>query len=90
MFFFAKIPSISLNEIQDYSKIIDVRTPEEFRTGHLKGVKNIPLDRLERFSSQSVVYVICATGSRSKAAVRYLRKKGMNAINIKGGMLRNG
>ncbi len=26
--------------------IVDVRTPEEFRSGHLAGAINIPLDRL--------------------------------------------
>lgn len=88
MFFFQKIPSVRLQEVNDYKQIIDVRTAQEFRSGNLKGSRNIPLDRLGRFQSKDRVYVICETGARSKHAVKYLRKQGVDAINIKGGLAR--
>ncbi len=88
MLFFSSIPSTTLQEIKDYKKIIDVRTPMEYARGHLKGARNVPLDQIETFKTQEKVYVICQSGARSKAAVKYLRKKGIDAINIKGGLNR--
>lgn len=32
------------------------------------------------------VYVICQSGMRSKKAVRQLKKQGISAIHVKGGM----
>ena len=86
MLFFTKVPSIKLAEIKDYKKIIDVRTPQEYRSGHIQGARNIPLDTIQNFKTNDTVYVICQSGSRSKAAVKYLRKKGVDAINIQGGL----
>jgi len=34
--------------LQNGAIIIDVRTPQEFRAGHVKGAKNIPLQDLNR------------------------------------------
>lgn len=89
MLFFSRIPAVVLAQVSDYKQIIDVRTSAEFRARNLKGSRNVPLDRIHQFKSKQTVYVICETGSRSKAAVRYLRKQGIDAINIKGGLSRH-
>ena len=34
--------------VKEGAIIIDVRSPMEFQSGHIKGSKNIPLDQLER------------------------------------------
>lgn len=68
---------------------IDVRTESEYRDGHARGAKNIPLDTIEgRVDEVQIfdeVYVICQSGGRSAQAVEYLSSKGINAINVTGG-----
>lgn len=71
--------------------IIDVRTPGEYRDGHIPGVVNIPLDELERRLNEvpkdKKVVLICRTGSRSAQGTRLLRSKGFtNVFNSTGGM----
>ncbi|MFR5811129.1 MAG: rhodanese-like domain-containing protein, partial [Flavonifractor plautii] len=47
---FARRPALSegLEQYRNTSGavLLDVRTPEEYRDGHLPGAKNLPLDRL--------------------------------------------
>ena len=71
--------------------IIDVRTPGEYRDGHIPGVANIPLDELERrlheVPKDKKVVLICRTGNRSAQGTRLLRSKGFtNVFNSTGGM----
>lgn len=72
-------------------QLIDVRSPVEFQTNHIKGFQNIPLPQLKERAHQLVkgqeVYVICQSGMRSMQAVKILKKHGFTHItNIKGGM----
>ncbi|AUZ26554.1 rhodanese-like domain-containing protein [Bacillus subtilis] len=72
-------------------QFIDVRTPYEFRTRHIKGFKNIPLTNLPRLTNQlskdKEVFVIFQSGMRSLKASKILKKQGFkNITNIKGGM----
>ena len=71
--------------------LIDVRTPGEYRDGHIPGVVNIPLDELEKrigeIPKDKKVVLICRTGSRSAQGTRLLRSKGFNNVyNSTGGM----
>ena len=71
--------------------IIDVRTPGEYRDGHIPGVVNIPLDELEKrigeIPKDKKVVLICRTGSRRAQGTRLLRSKGFNNVyNSTGGM----
>lgn len=71
--------------------LIDIRTPLEYRDGHIPGVANIPLDELERRMNEvpkdRKVVLICRTGSRSAEGTKMLRSKGMaNVFNSTGGM----
>ncbi|WP_239255654.1 rhodanese-like domain-containing protein [Listeria ilorinensis] len=88
---FKRIPSISTAELADKLPekplLIDVREPHEFRGGHIPRAKNIPLGQVVNFKSTEPVYVICASGMRSKRAVKMMRKNGMDATNVKGGMM---
>jgi phage shock protein E len=59
--------------------IVDVRTPEEFRGGHVAGSVNISLHELPRRveelkTLQTPLVLCCASGSRSSRANRYLRE----------------
>ena len=71
--------------------LIDVRTPAEYKVGHIPGVANIPLDELEKRMGEvpkdSKVVLICRTGNRSAQGTRLLREKGFaNVFNSTGGM----
>ena len=91
-FLFTKIDSISTIELEQKLKeniqLIDVRTPGEFRRGHIKNAKNVPLNAIGQFTpiTDETVYVICHSGARSKLAAKILKKKGYDVINIQGGM----
>lgn len=66
--------------------IIDVRTPQEFRSGHIKDAVNIPLQGLsQKISSlkqkKKPVIAVCQSGGRSSMAVTALKKEGIDAYN---------
>lgn len=66
--------------------LLDVRTPEEYREGHIPGSKNVPLQSLDKVTSfvnnqDTPVFVYCHSGARSAQAVSVLG--GMGYTNIK-------
>lgn len=80
------------NELQDKTKqFIDVRTPGEFQSNHIKGFKNIPLNQIASKANELVkdkeVVVICQSGMRSQQASKVFKKLGFSKItNVKGGV----
>lgn len=75
------------------AQFIDVRTPNEYNGYHIKGFKNIPVDQLASRASElnkdKPVYVMCASGSRSLRACKYLTKAGYQTVyNVNGGISR--
>ena len=90
MWIFKKAPSVTWQEINNNSNIIDVREKNEYR--QIKGykTKNIPLSQIDDYQDRGKVYCLCASGARSKMAVKKLRSKGIDAYNIKGGMMSYG
>ena len=91
-FLFTKIDSISTTELENKLKeniqLIDVRTPDEFRRGHIKNAKNIPLNEIGNFTpiADKKIYVICHSGARSNLAAKKLKKRGFDVVNVQGGM----
>lgn len=73
-------------------KLIDVRTKEEFKEGHVKGSVNIPLDTLpNRFQSalpkkDQTIFVICLSGGRASDATAYLKRVGYTNVHNIGGV----
>ena len=71
--------------------LLDVRTPEEYREGHIPGSQNIPLHTIDKADSviknkDTPLYVYCHSGVRSSQAVGILQRMGYSrAVNI-GGM----
>ncbi len=66
--------------------LLDVRTPEEYAGGHIKGAKNIDWYR-EDFSSaiatlnkKQPVYVYCRSGKRSAEAAAQMRRDGFEKV----------
>ena len=77
-------------ETNDGAVLIDVRTAEEYRDGHIDGSVNIPLDRISSVENtvkdkSTPLYVYCLSGGRSGQAVYYLKQIGYtNAKSIGG------
>jgi len=81
-------PSVDLHElIRQGAKIVDVRTPAEYKQGHVKGSINLPLQtlssNLNKLKKDDVIVTCCASGMRSGAAKRLL--KGQGFINVHNG-----
>ena len=74
-----KLANLSADEL-----ILDVRSPEEFRNGHVPGSKNIPVDivlkhvaDLKRFKT---VYIHCQAGGRASMAFAALQQAGLDNL----------
>ena len=74
--------------------LLDVRTKAEREKQSIKGSFHIPLhelgnrvDELNKFKDKEII-CYCQTGNRSVTAAVKLRKKGFNAANMKGGIVR--
>jgi rhodanese-related sulfurtransferase len=73
--------------------LLDVRTPGEFASGHITGAVNVPVTSLSgRLPSLGLppgrpVVAICLSAHRSPPAVRLLRRAGVNARQLAGGMI---
>ena len=69
--------------------LLDVRTGEEYRMGHIPGFVNIPVDelreRLGELDRSKPVYAICQSGLRSYIACRILEGRGFTCCNFSGG-----
>ena len=73
------------------TKFIDVRTPQEFQSGHFPGAQNIPLDALTDYTDelkelQKPVVVYCRSGARSASAVMLLKEAGLDNVFNGGGL----
>ena len=75
----------TLKETPD-AVLLDVRTPEEYRAGHVPGAKNLPLDRLGgvNLPKSQPVFAYCLSGARSAQACAWLNRQGHEAVNLGG------
>ena len=80
------------NMVSKGAILIDVRSPQEFKEGHLPGAINIThseirkvKNEMPKLNQQIVVY--CQYGGRSREAYNMLRKMGYtNVYSLKGGL----
>ncbi|MCX5730476.1 MAG: rhodanese-like domain-containing protein [Deltaproteobacteria bacterium] len=67
------------------AKVVDVRTPEEFASGHVPGAINIPYDEIGKRASEigppsTQVLLYCRTGRRSGIAADALDRAGYKKV----------
>lgn len=81
-----------LKEHED-AQLLDVRTPEEYDAGHIKGamLANIKDEqeftrRAQSLDRKRTVYVYCLSGGRSQAAANWFRQHGYNVKQLEGGI----
>lgn len=69
--------------------IVDVRTREEYRAGHLKNSINIPLNELHnnlsKINKSKPIITCCASGMRSASAKSILKSNGFSEVHNGGG-----
>ncbi len=96
------IKSISVTELKTLLRqssketlLIDVRNPIEQNECSISGSKLIPLSSIESgesineikiLAAQKNLYIFCKSGKRSLRALKHLKKSGIIAINIEGGI----
>ncbi len=73
--------------------LVDVRSPQEYKEGHLDGSINYPLYDLERNAEkllkdkENTIIIYCQSGSRSQRAIKLLQELGYsNLFQIEGGL----
>lgn len=71
--------------------LLDVRTPDEYRQGHIPGSKNLPLQSLDNVAAivkdkESPLFLYCYSGARSRQAAGMLRRMGYAKANNIGGI----
>ena len=83
-------PAVVSEKLQAGATVLDVRSEAEFRGGAYRRAVNVPLQQLSgnlhRIPRDRPVVVYCASGARSAAAVRLLRKAGYADVWNAGGM----
>lgn len=68
--------------------IVDVRTLDEYESGHLKGAVNVPVSEIKNIdiSKDKKIVVYCRSGSRSNTAAKELIKLGYEKVYDMGGI----
>ncbi len=85
--------ALYLLENDDNVTLLDVRTIEEYKSGHLPDATLIPVQALSdnlgmlKQDKNKKIIVYCRTGSRSVSASRILEKNGFTPLNVKGGII---
>lgn len=68
---------------EDAGCIIDVRSPAEYKSGHIPGAKNIPLNQIagnlpEMLSGRTKAIIVCKSGTRARMACERLMALGFS------------
>lgn len=89
------MPAININNFQDKDfgayVLLDVRSEQEYREGHLPGSRNVPLQRIEEAEEivedrDMPILVYCHSGARSGQAVAELLELGYTDVRNIGGI----
>lgn len=88
-------PSSAIRLMNNHSDalVLDVRTAADYKNGHIKGAKNIPLsdlagsiESLEKEKDKPVL-IYCNSGNSVMRAIRMLKKAGFEKVNnLEGGI----
>lgn len=71
--------------------LVDVRTRREWKQGHAPEAMHVSLESLDtqmrRIPGDKTVLAICRSGNRSGRAVAMMEQAGLEARNVRGGMI---
>ncbi len=88
--------------VQEYAKaiggadttavLIDVRTPEEYAQGHIKGARLLNVNEEQAFvtavdslDARYTYYIYCRSGRRSQRAGNIMQERGLKVVDLQGG-----
>lgn len=89
------LPAVTFATVQQDTakgaKLYDVRTAEEYTSGHIDGSVNLPVQKIEAGAMPGVakdvkIYVYCESGSRSAQASGLLKNAGYSNVVDLGGL----
>ena len=96
MGFFDFLKGADINQgVREYSEtpgavLLDVRTPQEYQTGHIPGSRNLPLQEIQKIGTltgpETPLFVYCHSGARSSQAVGMLTRMGYTGAKNIGGI----
>lgn len=76
------------------SYLLDVRTPEEYASGHIEGATLLDFNNQEIFSKgiadlnkDKTYYIYCHSGNRSHRAAGMMKENGLKVIELQGGIV---
>lgn len=78
-------------DMSSYAQVIDVRTPEEYATGHLDGavLMNIQgpdfANQMETLDKSANYFIYCRSGNRSGQAIEIMKQSGFTGNLVNGG-----
>ena len=94
-FDFLKGPDINQG-VKEYSTtvgavLLDVRSPDEYRQGHIPGSKNVPLQSMDKVAGMidnkaTPIFVHCLSGARRRQAAEILEQMGYANVKNMGGI----
>lgn len=82
--------NVAMTLIEQDAVVIDVRTLDEYNTGHIDGSINIPVDNISDvdYDKDTLIIVYCASGMRSANAAETLVDLGYTKVhNLDGGLI---
>lgn len=85
-------PSELAAAARDGATFLDVRRPDEFASGHVRGARNVDVlspdfrERVEDLDRDQTLYVYCASGTRSGRAAKVLEDMGFDRVVNAGGV----
>jgi rhodanese-related sulfurtransferase len=79
-------PKVNIKELMaSGALVVDVRTPAEYKDGHVKSAINLPLqtlgNNLNKLKKDQVIITCCRSGSRSGMAKRMLKANGFEQVH---------
>lgn len=89
---FETIPEVDADTAAtaDDSVLLDVREYEEWMSGRAPDAIHIPMSqltsRVDEIDRSKRIICICRSGNRSAQVTQWLRRQGIDAVNMTGGM----
>lgn len=87
------VPGLPVFTLPQDVVLLDVRENDEWRAGHAPQAVHVPMGQVPQRLEEIIaafpdppVHVVCRAGVRSAQITAYLAARGVDAVNVEGGM----